>query len=300
MTTRPDPADRLAAVHAQLIDAVEALATGEEWQRMLTIAARFPTYSTGNVLLIGVQRPDATKVAGIRTWNSLGRRVRKGEKGIAILAPCLYRPRSELDTVAPPRRRDTRRPGDADRKAVSAATTAGSDGLTVPTQRELRGFRVAFVFDVQQTEGEPLAEVAPAELKLAAPEHLVDRLRDLRRADGYTVRDGPCGTAYGYTDFATRTVQIREGVAGGQGAKTLAHDLLTAPTAPPGGDLRGVPRRHAAGCPPPAGSWSTAAAVAPLTNAEEVSRGIARSAGWRSSWPCPGSRSPTRRASRWR
>ena len=87
-TERPD---RLAALHAQLTAAVEDLANSDAWRRMLETAARLPTYSPSNVLLIAVQRPDATRVAGFQTWKTLGRSVCKREKGIAIPAPCLYR-----------------------------------------------------------------------------------------------------------------------------------------------------------------------------------------------------------------
>ena len=69
-TERPD---RLAALHAQLTAAVEDLAHSDAWRRMLETAARLPTYSPSNVLLIAVQRPDATRVAGFRTWKTLGR-----------------------------------------------------------------------------------------------------------------------------------------------------------------------------------------------------------------------------------
>src|SRR3954471_407767 len=73
--------------HNRLTDAVAALTTSDGWRRMLTVAARFHSYSPHNVLLIGIQRPDATQVAGYRTWQSLGRQVRHGERGIAIIAP---------------------------------------------------------------------------------------------------------------------------------------------------------------------------------------------------------------------
>ena len=83
-SSRRDSTDRLAAIHAQLTRAVEELAGSDAWRRMLAVAARFPTYSPSNVLLIAIQRPDATRVAGLRMWNSMGRRVLKGEKGIAF------------------------------------------------------------------------------------------------------------------------------------------------------------------------------------------------------------------------
>jgi hypothetical protein len=79
--------DRLAEAHDRLVAAIEHLTTGEDWQRFLDTARRFRTYSLNNLLLIFLQRPDATRVAGYRTWQSLGRQVRRGEQGIAILAP---------------------------------------------------------------------------------------------------------------------------------------------------------------------------------------------------------------------
>src|SRR5688500_16435198 len=87
--------DRLADAHDRLVAAVENLTTGEEWQRFLDTARRFRTYSLNNLLLIFAQRPDATRVAGHRTWQSVGRQVRRGEHGIAILAPCTYKNRPD-------------------------------------------------------------------------------------------------------------------------------------------------------------------------------------------------------------
>jgi len=203
MTTgsRSSTPDRLAAIHAQLVTAVEQLVEGDAWRRMLEIAVRFPTYSANNVLLIALQRQDATRVCGLRMWNSLGRRVRKGEKGIAILAPCLYRKRDDA-----PERADTGQPG---RQAT----------------RELRGFRVVHVFDVSQTEGEPLPDVSPEELRGAAPDALWDRLVALVRVDGFAVERGSCGGAYGVTDFRGRVVRVRDDVDPAQGVKTLSHEV---------------------------------------------------------------------------
>jgi hypothetical protein len=146
--SRPDPADRLAAIHAQLVTAVEQLVDGDAWRRMLEVAARFPTYSSRNVLLIALRRPDATRCCGIRTWNSLGRRVRKGEKGIAILAPCLYRKRDENPEPADPgQNTDT-----ASRRAA----------------KELRGFRVVHVFDPLSRGSRELVPPWPVETRRRA------------------------------------------------------------------------------------------------------------------------------------
>jgi hypothetical protein len=125
MTSRPSTPERLAAIHAQLVAAVEQLVDGDAWRRLLEVAARFPSYSANNVLLIAAQKQDATRVCGLKMWNSLGRRVRKGEKGIAILAPCLYRKRDEE------LQQDSDQVDEQAQKAV----------------RVLRGFRVVYVFD---------------------------------------------------------------------------------------------------------------------------------------------------------
>ena len=202
-TERPD---RLAALHAQLTAAVEDLANSDAWRRMLETAARLPTYSPSNVLLIAVQRPDATRVAGFQTWKTLGRSVCKGEKGIAILAPCLYRG-PDPDSPVP--------------IAPSAEAQAAHDRA----HRELRGFRVVHVFDVSQTEGEPLPEVTPDLLRGAAPDRLWEHLESLVNAAGFEVERGYCYGANGFTRFDDKVVRVRADVDPAQAVKTLAHEL---------------------------------------------------------------------------
>src|SRR5438552_17220739 len=90
-------ADRLHEIHEQLQEGVRALTTSEDWQHALAFAARFHSYSFGNALLIACQRPDATLVAGYAKWHELGRQVRRGEHGIAILAPIVVRRDAEND-----------------------------------------------------------------------------------------------------------------------------------------------------------------------------------------------------------
>ena len=112
---------------------VAALESGhsEVLTAYLGAMAKFHTYSLGNVMLIARQKPDATNVAGLRTWNSLGRFVKRGERGIFILAPMIGKGRKEQDATA-----------DADSKSAGGA--------------RLSGFRAVYVFDVTQTEGKDL------------------------------------------------------------------------------------------------------------------------------------------------
>jgi antirestriction protein ArdC len=126
---------------------MEALEHGqsEALKAYLCLMSRFHRYSWGNVLLIYSQRPDATHVAGFHAWLKMRRCVRKGEKGIVILAPMVGRKR-----------------------------TAESQELTEDEQTRLFGFRAAYVFDVSQTEGEPLPEFATAQ---GDPQGYTERLK---------------------------------------------------------------------------------------------------------------------------
>src|SRR3954469_9656519 len=86
--------DHLAEALGRLDDAVSAIHDSEDFRRYLDVQARFHRYSYGNVLLILAQRPDAPRVAGYGAWKTLGRQVRRGERGIKILVPMRVRSRS--------------------------------------------------------------------------------------------------------------------------------------------------------------------------------------------------------------
>lgn len=108
---------RLRLRSVEISIAVGSIVTGDDWQKMLKVAAKFHNYSFNNQLLIYLQRPDATHIAGFRRWQELGRRVTNGEKGIAIFAPCRYKTKIETD-----------------------------DGEEQNSE-SIRGFRVVYVFD---------------------------------------------------------------------------------------------------------------------------------------------------------
>jgi hypothetical protein len=190
---------------AALTDGIAGLATADEWQRHLRLQTRFHRYSFGNVVLIAAQRPDATRVAGFRTWEKVGRRVRKGERALWILAPMVARRAAHPD--------DARSDGDADRHA----------------HRVIRGFRTVPVFDVSQTEGDDLPEACRL-LSGEDPSRTFDGLCAVAAALDYRVEDArlPAGTN-GDCTFAERRIRIEVGNAPAQRVKTLAHDRLTAP-----------------------------------------------------------------------
>jgi antirestriction protein ArdC len=223
MSREPGREDRLAAIHTQLLEQVAKLTSSQEWRAMLTVAARFHAYSPNNVLLIAAQQPDATRVAGYRAWAQLGRQVRKGESGIAILAPVL-------------RRRD---PGTAD--VVAEATPQVTD-KEVSGSRVLAGFRVTHVFDVSQTDGPDLPDIRPELLHGGSPLGLWSDLYDQVEAADYTIDYADLGEANGRTDFTAQTVVLHTARSGAQLTKTLAHELahidLHAPEVRPEGLTR--------------------------------------------------------------
>ncbi|MGR7000819.1 ArdC family protein [Yinghuangia aomiensis] len=161
-------------------------------------AAVFHRYSSNNVMLIMAQCPEATRVAGIRVWNKLNRFVRKGETAISILAPVTV-----PDEEAAP----------------------GPDGKQ---PRKIIGTKPVSVFDISQTDGEPLAEQPRPELLTGqAPEGLWDaiaaRITDHHR---YTVsREHIPGAMNGYTAPEERRVVVRDDVDDAQALKTLIHEL---------------------------------------------------------------------------
>lgn len=198
-TKASDRADRVRELQSQLEHQVADLVSGDDWARMLETASKFHRYSANNVMLIMLQRPDATRVAGYRAWQALGRQVRKGERGITILAPCKYR-----------------------------RTWTDDDG-TEQTAIGIRGFTTTTVFDIAQTDGADLPDVRPQLVEGGAPAGLWDGLAKQIAAAGFMLARcdsaQDIGGANGVTNYATRTVTVRSDVDDAQAVKTLAHEL---------------------------------------------------------------------------
>jgi hypothetical protein len=190
--------DALRKAHERLEAAVTEIVSGDDWRRMLKVASAFHRYSFNNHLLILSQRPDATLVAGFRKWLQLERHVRKGEKGIAILAPCKYKTKIEDE--------------DGEER----------------TLQQIRGFRVVYVFDISQTDGEPLDDtdaLRPRLLDGDAPEGLWDGLVSIANAHGYGVVRHQRSGENGYCDFTAKVMAVRPDVTPAQAVKTLVHEL---------------------------------------------------------------------------
>jgi hypothetical protein len=210
---RPGPAariqhDNLAELHAALVDEVHKVLSSDGWRAWLRTAARFHQYSFLNTLLIHAQRPDATQVAGYRVWQSLGRQVDMGQRGIRILAPIVRR--IELD----PEQQVQAPPPDTPARPRPARTVVG--------------FRPAYVWDVAQTSGKPLATAPPRAPAVTgqAPAGLWDALAAEVARAGFGLREHTLpGAMDGLTDFAARLVTIDPAADDAHRAVTLAHEL---------------------------------------------------------------------------
>lgn len=192
MTKAPSHPDQ-AQLLAELGQHIETLTSSDGWRRWIQTAARFRNYSLHNQLLILSQRPEATRVAGFRAWQALGRQVKRGERGIAIFAPVV--------------RRITGDERDEPTKIVS-------------------GFRVVYVFDLAQTEGEPLAELTLPAVRLADAD-LLARLISAAEHAGFAVRTVPRADdrVRGWWEPQAHRITLVDDYDVGSQCRTLLHEL---------------------------------------------------------------------------
>jgi antirestriction protein ArdC len=180
---------------AQLVDGIKSLTTSEEWQHYLDFQSRFHRYSFGNVLLIDVQRHEATRVAGFNAWRKLNRFVREGEKAIWILAPM-----------------------------VSKNADAEEGGQN----RIIRGFKFVPVFDIDQTDGEELPSICN---RLGGNDQngLYEDLVAVARSIDFTVQDHEFGgTTNGDCSHCDHRIRVEITNSPAQRVKTLAHEIAHA------------------------------------------------------------------------
>ncbi len=194
-TSRDDAVDRF---HQQLQDSLHELVTSQDWRRALAVAARFHDYSFANTRLIWVQSITRgftpSRVAGYRAWQELGRHVRKGERGLQILAPLILK-------VTPDN-------GEEEEKRVV-------------------GVRVVHVFDIAKTDGDPLPEVPITLVQDDLPSHW-DQVRGLITESGFDLQVADVdrlGEANGIIDWKQRNVVVRASLPDAQRFKTAVREL---------------------------------------------------------------------------
>jgi hypothetical protein len=210
---------KIDAVMKQLKAGVEGIQDSHQFRIFLTTMSKFHDYSIGNQILIMLQKPEATRVAGFNTWKDLGRWVKKGEKGIAILAP-----------VMPPRSKATCPGCGAEVSRKARYCPECGHGLETTSEIDMeqpRYFRVVHVFDLSQTEGEELPEFEVPVLTGEANEELFADLLSHMKRRGISVEfDSRPNMDPGIKGFYSHTgIWVRPEEPRAQQLKTLLHEI---------------------------------------------------------------------------
>ena len=213
--TSEKPAEKLKEITDRLEQGITELFESERYREYLRVMSKFHNYSFNNTLLIAMQKPDASLVAGFSAWkNNFGRNVMKGQKGIKIIAPSPYKVKQEMKKIDP----HTQQP------------IIGKDGKPVTEEKEITipAYKVVSVFDVSQTEGKELPDIAVDELTGD-----VERYRDFFAA---LEKTSPVpigfeqipGSSHGYYHLEDKRIAIQEGMSELQTLKTAIHEIAHA------------------------------------------------------------------------
>jgi len=213
--TSEKPAEKLKEITDRLEQGITELFESERYKEYLRVMSKFHNYSFNNTLLIAMQKPDASLVAGFSAWkNNFGRNVMKGQKGIKIIAPSPYKVKQEMKKIDP----HTQQP------------IIGKDGKPVTEEKEITipAYKVVSVFDVSETEGKELPDIAVDELTGD-----VERYRDFFAA---LEKTSPVpigfeqipGSSHGYYHLEDKRIAIQEGMSELQTLKTAIHEIAHA------------------------------------------------------------------------
>ena len=213
--TSEKPAEKLKEITDRLEQGIAELFDSERYREYLKVMSKFHNYSFNNTLLIAMQKPDASLVAGFSAWkNNFGRNVMKGQKGIKIIAPSPFKIRQEVEKIDP----HTQKP------------IIGKDGKPVTEEKEVKipAYKVVSVFDVSQTEGKELPDIAVDELTGD-----VDRYKDFFAALEKTspvpiAFENIGGGSHGYYHLEDKRIAINEGMSELQTLKTAIHEIAHA------------------------------------------------------------------------
>ena len=213
--TSEKPAEKLKEITDRLEQGITELFDSERYKEYLRVMSKFHNYSFNNTLLIAMQKPDASLVAGFSAWkNNFERNVMKGQKGIKIIAPSPYKIKQEMQKIDP----HTQKP------------IIGKDGKPVTEEKEVTipAYKVVSVFDVSQTEGKELPDIAVDELTGD-----VNRYKDFFAALEKTspvpiAFENIEGGSHGYYHLEDKRIAINEGMSELQTLKTAIHEIAHA------------------------------------------------------------------------
>lgn len=203
---------QLQEITRKLEEGVKDMLTSENYTEYLKVMSQFHDYSFNNTMLIAMQKPEATLVAGYQAWQKkFERHVKKGEKGIQIIAPAPIREKEEVEKIDP----------------VTNEPVLKENGQpeTEIITHVIPRFRVATVFDVSQTDGKPLPEFAVEDLT-ASVENYEAFMKAITDVSPVPIRfDEIEGQAHGYYHLVDKEIVIQEGMSEGQTMKTAIHEV---------------------------------------------------------------------------
>ena len=213
--TAEKPAEKLKEITDRLEQGITELFDSERYKEYLRVMSKFHNYSFNNTLLIAMQKPDASLVAGFTAWkNQFQRNVKKGEKGIKIIAPSPFKIKQETEKIDP----QTQKP------------VIGKDGKPVTEEKEITipAYKVVSVFDVSQTEGKELPDIAVDALT-GDVEQYSDFFAALEKTSPVPIGFEKIeGGAHGYYHLEDKRIALDEGMSELQTLKTAIHEIAHA------------------------------------------------------------------------
>ena len=203
---------RVQELTDKLEQGLQDLFNSDSYRNYLSTMSKFHNYSFNNTLLIAMQKPDATLVAGYKAWQkNFERHVNKGEKAIRILAPASYKIKEERDKIDP----------------VTQELLLDKDGNPQKEEVEITipAFRAVSVFDVAQTDGKPIPELAAKEL-LSDVEGYQDMIRAVEAISPVPIElEEIAGDSKGYYDREAKRIAVQENMSESQTLKTMIHEV---------------------------------------------------------------------------
>ena len=213
--TAEKPAEKLKEITDRLEQGIMELFDSERYKEYLRVMSKFHNYSFNNTLLIAMQKPDASLIAGFTAWkNQFQRNVKKGEKGIKIIAPSPFKIKQETEKIDP----QTQKP------------VIGRDGKPVTEEKEITipAYKVVSVFDVSQTEGKELPDIAVDALT-GDVEQYSDFFAALEKTSPVPIGFEKIeGGAHGYYHLEDKRIALDEGMSELQTLKTAIHEIVHA------------------------------------------------------------------------
>ena len=203
---------RVQELTNKLEQGLQDLFNSDSYRNYLSTMSKFHNYSFNNTLLIAMQKPDATLVAGYKAWQkNFERHVNKGEKAIRILAPAPYKIKEERDKIDP----------------VTQELLLDKDGNPQKEEVEITipAFRAVSVFDLSQTDGKPIPELTAKEL-LSDVEGYQDMIRAVEAISPVPIElEEIAGDSKGYYDREAKRIAVQENMSESQTLKTMIHEV---------------------------------------------------------------------------